>query len=123
MKGAQTHGPRNGKVVQPGQGLRVHNPRRGGRGPLRALLRYSGQRVQNLRGGREGHLRGGPGPEGSAGPKRLQGVSASSAAADTDLMAGSHGVPAIVGGVDVEIPARNLGPWGATCSFLGPTRP
>jgi hypothetical protein len=32
-------------------------------------------------------------------------------------------VPALVGGVDVEIPARNLGPWGATRPFLGPTRP
>src|SRR5215218_8740575 len=63
-------------MVQPGQGLRVHNPRRRRRGPLRALLRYTGPRVQEPRGGREGHLRGGPGPEGSAGPKRLQGVSA-----------------------------------------------
>src|SRR5215216_1641243 len=63
-------------MVQPGQGLRVHNPRRRWRGPLRALLRYTGPRVQEPRGGREGHLRGGPGPEGSAGPKRLQGVSA-----------------------------------------------
>src|SRR5215213_9554137 len=85
-------------MVQPGQGLRVHNPRRRWRGPLRALLRYTGQRVQEPRGGREGHLRGGPGPEGSAGPKRLQGVSASfasSAAADTDLMPGSRRLTAL----------------------------
>src|SRR5215208_94869 len=82
-------------MVQPGQGLRVHNPRRRWRGPLRALLRHTGQRVQEPRGGREDHLRGGPGPEGSAGPKRLQGVSASSAAAHTDLMPGSFGASAL----------------------------
>src|SRR5215207_9528495 len=82
-------------MVQSGERLRVHNPRRRGRGYLRALLRYRGQRVQEPPGGREGHLRGRPGPEGSAGPKRLQGVSASSAAADSDLMPGSRRLTAL----------------------------
>ena len=51
MKGAQRHGPRNGKVVQPGQGLRVHNPRRGGEGLFVHFSAIAGSGFKSLEEG------------------------------------------------------------------------
>ncbi|CAA9405164.1 MAG: Cold shock protein of CSP family, partial [uncultured Rubrobacteraceae bacterium] len=64
-------GPRNGKVVQRRQGVRLHHSGRGWRGSLRPPLRYSRRGVQVPRRGLQGLLRGLPGPQGHAGGQRL----------------------------------------------------
>src|SRR4028118_1713818 len=48
-----SHGTWNGQVVQRGEGLRLRRPPRGGRGPVRALLRHRGARG-SVPGGRGG---------------------------------------------------------------------
>src|SRR5918994_2974028 len=57
---APVYGPRNGKVVFRREGLRLHLPRRWGRGPLRAPFGHNGRGLQDPRRGRQGLLRGDP---------------------------------------------------------------
>src|SRR5688572_2278564 len=71
---ARGYFPRNRQVVQRGKGLRLHLPRRWGRGCFRALFWHSGRRVQVPRRRREGHLRDNPGQAGLAGRERLRGI-------------------------------------------------
>src|SRR5688500_19619792 len=67
---APVYGPRNGKVVQRREGLRLHLPQRRWRGPFRPLHGDRGQRVQDPRRRRPGDLRDLSGKEGTAGGKR-----------------------------------------------------
>src|SRR6476659_160790 len=53
----EKYGNRNCQVVQRGQGLWVHHPRRGRQGPLRPLQRDSGHWLSLARRGREGGVR------------------------------------------------------------------